>query len=85
MCGICKRKEGNFILFHILIIQESDTIQISLKILYCLPFFFYGSHTAHKLWTEICEIKQIFKGDFKILSDFYKNHFGAPQKQKAFI
>ena len=51
----------------------------------CLSFFFYGSPTGHKQWTEIYEIKQIFKGDFKILSDFYKNHFGAPQIQKAFI
>ena len=22
------------------------------------------SHTCHKLWTEICEIKQMFKRDF---------------------
>ena len=38
-------------------------------------------HTCHKLWTEICEIRQIFKGDsIKFCETFDKNHFGAPTK-----
>ena len=38
-------------------------------------------HTCHKLWIEICEMSQIFKGDLiKFCEIFIKNHFGAPPK-----
>ena len=44
-------------------------------------------HTCHKLWTEICEINQNFKGDLiKFCEIFTKNTLGLPQNnQEAFI
>ena len=35
-----------------------------------------------KLWTEICEIRQLLKGDLlKLFCEiFYKNHFEAPPR-----
>ena len=44
-------------------------------------FLFCIKHTCHMLWTEICEIRQSFKGDLiQFCEIFYKNHFGAPPK-----
>ena len=45
-------------------------IQASLRIRAVLPepslfaHLKYGSHTYHKLWTEICEVRQVFKRDY---------------------
>ena len=34
---------------------------------------FIDAHTCHNLWTEICEIRQIFKGDLiKFIENFTK-------------
>ena len=41
----------------------------------------WSIHAIYKLWTEICEIRQIVKGDLiKFCEMFYKNHFDAPLK-----
>ena len=40
-------------------------------------------HTCHKLWTEICEIRQIFKGDFiKFCEIFTKFTLKLPQNSQ---
>ena len=39
-------------------------------------------HTCHKLWTEICEIRQIFKGDWiKFCERFTKISFKLPNNR----
>ena len=30
-----------------------------------------SSHTCHKLWTDFCEIRQVFKGDLIIFCDIF--------------
>ena len=43
---------------------------------YCNHILIHQAHTCHKLWAEICEIRQNFKWDFDIiLWDFYKSSF----------
>ena len=39
-----------------------------------------GTHTCHKLWTEICEVWQIFKGDLIKFCEILTKLFKAVQK-----
>ena len=38
-----------------------------------LNFFALTHHTCHKLWTEICEIRQILKGNLIKFCDIFIN------------
>ena len=41
-------------------------------------------HTCHKLWTEICEIRQIFKGDMIRFSEILqKSLWSSPKIVKS--
>ena len=42
-----------------------------------------GLHTCHKLWTEICEIRQLFKGDLiKFCEIFIKTTLEFPKNSQ---
>ena len=41
------------------------------------------AHTCHRLWTKICEIRQVFKGDLiKFYKIFTKNNLELPQNSQ---
>ena len=50
-----------------------------IEIVFEFDIFFCFDHTCHKLWTEICEIRQIFRGDLiKFCNGFTKITFELP-------
>ena len=40
---------------------------------------------CHKLWTEICEINQIFKGDLIKFCEIFTKITGTPKKTKKLL